>query len=196
MSSTAHSSFVIWSFVTCSLLTDSRMGRYHVGKNSRRLADSRAAHQDRSDAADAGHLSRRLPDSSCRSSIRPQVERVQRARAAASATCCKQVAVFSASQLKRGHDLRPGHHAVHLGVDHLPAAGAASIRRSSSCRRKARAAARKSTNTRATRRVFLCLVPKLVLRRVVRRAAGTGGRRRLPTIRRRSSSGIGRSPPC
>ena len=33
------------------------------------------------------------------------------------------VAMFSASQLERGHDLRPGHHALHLGLDHLPAPG-------------------------------------------------------------------------
>ena len=32
------------------------------------------------------------------------------------------VAMLSASQLERCHDLRPGHHALHLGLDHLPAA--------------------------------------------------------------------------
>ena len=31
--------------------------------------------------------------------------------------------MFSASQLEPGDDLRPGHHALHLGLDYLPAAG-------------------------------------------------------------------------
>ena len=72
--------------------------------------------------------------------------------AAAWPSCCKQVAVFSASQLEPGHDLRPGHHAVHFGLDHLPAPGQRLAAARSDCRRKAKAAARRSTNTRATPR--------------------------------------------
>ena len=34
-----------------------------------------------------------------------------------------QAAVFSASQLSSGDDFRPGHHAVHFGLDYFPIAG-------------------------------------------------------------------------
>ena len=78
-------------------------------------------------------------------------------RAAAWASCFQQVAVFSASQLEPGHHLRPGDHALHLGLDYLPAAGQRLGAAGTSCRRKARAAARRSTNTRATPPSCLCL---------------------------------------
>ena len=86
----------------------------------------------------------------CRSSIQQAMTAlVARARQHGWATCCPQVAMFSATQLGSGHDLRPGHHALHFGLDYFPACWAAFGRRWNSCRRKAKAAARKSTNTPA-----------------------------------------------
>ncbi len=62
----------------------------------------------------------------------------------------QQVSLFSASNLQPVDDLRPGHHALYLGLDHSCSSWAASIRRWRSCERKAKRAARRSTNTPAT----------------------------------------------
>ena len=88
----------------------------------------------------------------CRSSIRRRCTAFFKPSRAAWAICCEHVAMFSAGQLEPGHDLRPGHHALHLGLDYLSASGQRldAARRAAEGRRKR--AARKSTNTRAMRR--------------------------------------------
>ena len=102
--------------------------------------------------AAAGHLSRRLADSAAdhrpgrrSTAVRQSARRLGR-RAASRWPCS------APAQLEPGHDLRPGHHALHFGLDHLPAAGQRLAAARSSCRRKAKRAARKSTNTPATPR--------------------------------------------
>ena len=56
------------------------------------------------------------------------------------------------------HDLRPGHHALHLGVDHLPAADHGRARRWRSSRRKARPAGKKIQEWTRYATVPLCIV--------------------------------------
>ena len=123
-----------------------------------------------SDAADAGHLSRRLSDSAA--DHRPGGSaNASAARAAASATCCETVAMLSASQLQD---------VTIFGLGIMPYISAsiifqllASVYPPLEQLQKEGEAGRKKINeyTRYAT-VFLVFVPKLVLRRVVRRAAG------------------------
>ena len=129
-----------------SILKD---GSSDVGKDSRRLHDPRAAAEDPADAAAAGHLPGRLADPAADRRYRQDDRPSSSSEGGGSADCLEQVAMFSASQLEPGHDLRPGHHALHLGLDYLPAPGQRLAAARRSCRRKARAAARRSTNTPA-----------------------------------------------
>ena len=104
------------------------------------------------------------------------------------------VAVLSASATRPGDDLRPGHHAVHLGVDHLPVAR----QRLSAARTAAegrRGGPQENQRVHALRDRALLLVPELVLRRVVHRAAGlrAAGVSRMRPAKCRS---VGRSSRC
>ena len=69
----------------------------------------------------------------------------------------QQVAVFSAAQLEPGHDLRPGHHALHFGLDHLPAAWAASGRRWNELQKEGESGRKKINEYTRYATVVLCI---------------------------------------
>ena len=76
----------------------------------------------------------------------------------------------------RRDDLRPGHHALHLGLDHFPAAG----ERVSTARAAAeggRSGSKENQRIHALRDVLPLLIPKLVLHTVVRPGSGISGAR-------------------
>ena len=88
--------------------------------------------------------------------IDPQVagRDVPAATPAASSAC----STCSRAARSAHDDLRAEHHALHLGLDHRPAADRGRRRSSRRSRRKARPAARSSTSTRAIGTVFLAAV--------------------------------------
>ncbi len=158
-----------------------RTGTHDVEENRRHLADSRASHQDRPDAADARHLPRRLsnPGADPRSgqSACYQQPKRRRGRHARSGRHAQR------QPPERCHDLRPGHHALHLGLDYLPAPG----QRLSTARTAAeRGRSRPEENQRIhpLRHLLLMHDSKLVLHRLVCRVAGSR-RRRVSEQRRR-----------
>ena len=60
--------------------------------------------------------------------------------------------MFSGGNLSQSHDLRPGHHALHLGLDHLPAPRQRLSAAGEAAEGGRERAARRSTNTPATPR--------------------------------------------
>ena len=135
--------------------------------SSRSLQESPNCGRRSSSRSVPGHLPHRLlrpaadgrPGASWPSSM-SSAERRRWARCSAS---CR---MFSGGNLSQATHLRPGHHAVHLGVDHLPAPRPASTRRWRSCRRKARAGRKKINEYTRYATVVICLRPGVHVRAV------------------------------
>ena len=98
-------------------------GLSHVGKNSRHLHDSRAAEEDPASRSPCWRSIASAGGSRCRSSITSQMAHVFSQAATGLGKLFEQVAMFSASAVEPGHDLRPGHHALHLGLDYFSTPG-------------------------------------------------------------------------
>ena len=92
----------------------------HVGKDPRRLADSRAAAKDPADALNAGYLSGWLsgPPADRRQCRHPGIQEPGGRSGDMSDGRGAQ-----RQPAERGDHLRPGDHALYLGIDHLPALG-------------------------------------------------------------------------
>ena len=68
------------------------------------------------------------------------------------------VSMFSGGNLSQSLHLRPGHHALHLGVDHLPAPRQRLSAAGEAAEGRRERAARRSTNTPATPPCCICLI--------------------------------------
>ncbi len=107
-------------------------------------------------ARPAAGLSRRLVDSAAdrRSAGDGELFSQEQHRAGPAASAGGHV---QRRAVEPGHDLRPGHHALYLGLDYLPAAGQRLAAARSGCKKKARAGRKKINEYTRYATVLLCL---------------------------------------